>query len=70
MTFFTHAHVPAASALTGTSVDERIRPGLRLAFPLPPQDDLDGARGDRLRALLAALDAPAQDRSGQEPRPA
>ena len=53
-----HSFIPAASALMGTSVDDLIRPGLRLAFPLPSESD---PNEDRFRRLLDAL---AQRRSG------
>ena len=47
-----HAYVPAAKALTNSSVDELIRPGLRLAFPLPSKDDPDE---DKFCRVLDAL---------------
>ena len=56
-----HSFIPAASALTGTSIDDLIRPGLHLAFPLPSEDEPNEARFRRL------LDALAQRRSGPHP---
>lgn len=53
-----HAIIPGGRALTDTSLDELIRPGLRLAFPLPLEDGPDEARFCRL------LDALAQSQSG------
>ena len=47
-----HAYVPAAKALTNSSVDESIRPGLRLAYPLPPEEE---AKESNFRRLLDAL---------------
>ncbi len=47
-----HAYIPAAWASTGTSIDELVRPGLHLAFPLPSQDDPNEAT---FRHLLDAL---------------
>lgn len=47
-----HACIPRGGALTGTSVDELVRPGLRLAFPLPSGDD---ANEEKFRRLLDAL---------------
>ncbi len=47
-----HSHIPGAAALTGTSVDELIRPGLQQAFPLPTEDD---SREAKFRHLLEAL---------------
>ena len=47
-----YASVPGAGALTDTSVDELIRPGLLLAFPLPCKDDLNE---DKFRPVLDAL---------------
>ena len=58
-----HAHVAGGSAMTGTSLDDMIRPGLRHAFPLPAED---GPNEDRFRRLLAAL---AQTRSDPQPLP-
>ena len=46
-----HSFVPAASALTATSVDDLIRPGLCRAFPLLPEDP----NADRFGELLDAL---------------
>lgn len=48
-----HAYIPAASALTDTSIDELIRPGLRLAFPLPSDEDGTEAQFQGLLATLA-----------------
>lgn len=48
-----HAYIPAASALTNTSIDELIRPSLRLAFPLPAQEDGTEAKFEGLLAALA-----------------
>lgn len=47
-----HAHVPAASAFSDTPVDELIRLGLRLAYPLP---SAGGAQETKFRLLLEAL---------------
>ncbi len=47
-----HAYVPAAKALTNSSVDESIRPGLRLAYPLPPEEE---CKESNFRRLLDAL---------------
>jgi hypothetical protein len=55
-----HSYVPGGSALTGTSIDELIRPGLRHAFPLPPKEDPVEATFRRL------LDALALRRSGSQ----
>ena len=49
--FQQHFHNSAA-AETGTPIDELIRPGLHLAYPLFPDDD---ANEDRFRHLLDAL---------------
>jgi hypothetical protein len=53
-----HAYVPGGSAVSGASIDDLIRPGLRLAFPLPSESD---PNEDRFRHVLDAL---AQRRSG------
>lgn len=47
-----HAYIPAARALTDTSIDELIRPGLQRAFPLPSDED---DAGMKLQGLLATL---------------
>jgi hypothetical protein len=57
-----HVYVPGGTAVTGTSVDDLIRPGLRHAFPLPAED---GPNEDRFRRLLEAL---AQARSDPQPQ--
>ena len=46
-----HSFVPAASALTATSVDDLIRPGLCRAFPLLPEDPNADRSGELLDAL-------------------
>lgn len=46
---FGHVAVPYGSSLTGSSVEERIRPNLRRAFPLPRDED------PRFHELLEAL---------------
>ncbi len=46
------SYISAGHALTGTSIDELIRPGLQLAFPLPSQDD---GHEETFRRLLHAL---------------
>lgn len=48
-----HAYIPAAGALTGTSIDELIRPGLHQAFPLPSEEDANEAKFRRLLDVLA-----------------
>ncbi len=50
--------ISTASALTGTSMAELIRPGLHRAFPLPSEGGPNEARFRRL------LDMLAQSRSG------
>lgn len=47
-----HSFIPAATALTGASIDGLIRPNLRLAFPLPSDGDPNEAK---FRHLLDAL---------------
>ena len=56
-----HAYVPAAKASTGSSVDELIRPGLRLAFPLPSKDD---PNEDKFCRVLDALGQRNQQTGG------
>jgi hypothetical protein len=46
-----HAYIPGGLALTDTSIDDLIRPGLHRAFPLPSDDDIE----QKFRGLLAAL---------------
>ena len=58
-----HAYVAGGTAMTGASLDDLIRPGLRHAFPLPAED---GPNEDRFRRLLEAL---AQARSDPQPQP-
>ena len=48
-----HSYVIAASATTGTSIDELIRPGLQRAFPLPPESDANEAVFRRLLDSLS-----------------
>ena len=47
-----HAFIAGGTALTSTSIDDLIRPGLRQAYPLPSDDD---PTEDRFRCLLDAL---------------
>lgn len=48
-----HSYVPCAVSRTGTSIDDLIRPGLRLAYPLPSEEASGDARFQRLLDLLA-----------------
>ena len=47
-----HSYVWGGTALNGTSIDDLVRPSLRLAFPLSSEDD---PNSDRFRRLLDAL---------------
>ena len=47
-----HAYIPGGSAMTDASIDDLIRPGLRLAYPLPSEES---PNEDRFRRLLDAL---------------
>ena len=58
-----HSYVPGGSALTDSSIDDLIRPGLRLAFPVPSEEGLNEGRFRRL------LDALAQRPSGSRLQP-
>jgi len=59
-----HSYIPAASALTGTSTDELIRPGLRLAFPLSSGDNANEEKFRRLLDALAQRSPPSSGQSG------
>ena len=48
-----HAYIPGGKALTDTSIDDLIRPGLRVAFPLPREHAPDEAKFRRLLDALA-----------------
>ena len=56
---FPHNLVWYGASTTNASVDERVRPNLRLAYPAPPTDHGDD---ERFAALLAAL----AQRTGRE----
>ena len=49
---FPHSVVWYGASTTDTSIDARVRPNLRLAFPAPPADHSDDKR---FAALLDAL---------------
>ena len=60
-----HSYIAGGTALTGTSIDDLIRPGLRVAFPLPSEE---GSQEDRFRRLLDALAQRNEPRSPADGR--
>lgn len=56
---FPHNLVRYGASMINASVDERVRPNLRLAYPVPPADHGDD---ERFATLLAAL----AQRTGRE----
>ncbi len=49
-TMFAHSFVPGSASLSPASIDDRLRPGLQLAYPLPRDNG-----GDAFQRLLDAL---------------
>jgi hypothetical protein len=52
-----HSYVPYGASLTGSSIDDLIRPGLKLAYPLPSEEASEDEEFQRLLELLAERQA-------------